>query len=119
MQHGAMVPAERASGKPRLLCTAAISQRTQASTPCGGVLTARRAKTILGRMVASGSHRNSHSHGAEPGRVQVLRSTDGLALACESFGDSAAPPLIFAHGFGQTRHAWSGTARALAEDGWH
>src|SRR5262249_52514772 len=45
--------------------------------------------------------------------------TDGLALACESFGDPAAPPLIFAHGFGQTRHAWSGTARALAEDGWH
>jgi len=42
-----------------------------------------------------------------------------VALAVERFGDAAAPSLVFAHGFGQTRHAWAGTARTLAEEGWH
>jgi len=43
----------------------------------------------------------------------------GVDLAVEHFGDAAAPSLVFAHGFGQTRHAWNGTAAALAEAGWH
>ena len=37
---------------------------------------------------------------------------DGVALALETFG--AGTPIVFAHGFGQTRQAWSGTAAALA-----
>ena len=37
-----------------------------------------------------------------------------LKLAQSSFGDPAAPPIIFAHGGGQTRHAWRGAAKALA-----
>ncbi len=44
--------------------------------------------------------------------------TDGVELATERWGDPAAPCLLFAHGFGQTRHAWSGACRALAANGW-
>lgn len=41
-----------------------------------------------------------------------------LKLAQSSFGDPAAPPIIFAHGGGQTRHAWRGAAKALAFEGY-
>lgn len=39
-------------------------------------------------------------------------------LAGERFGDADAPPVLFAHGFGQTRHAWRTTAARLAAAGW-
>jgi len=48
-----------------------------------------------------------------------LGSAGGVALAIERFGAAAAPGLVFAHGFGQTRRAWSGTAGTLAGEGWH
>lgn len=49
-----------------------------------------------------------------------LRARDGLRLAIEGRGDRRAPALIFAHGFGQTRHAWDASANALAAtDGWY
>jgi len=48
-----------------------------------------------------------------------LSADDGVALAFERFGPAADPGLVFAHGFGQTRHAWNGTAKALAGEGWH
>jgi len=48
-----------------------------------------------------------------------MRAEGAVELAVEHFGDPAAPSLVFAHGFGQTRHAWNGTASALAEEGWH
>jgi pimeloyl-ACP methyl ester carboxylesterase len=48
-----------------------------------------------------------------------LRARDGLRLAVEARGDTHAPPLAFAHGFGQTRHAWDASANALAADGWY
>jgi pimeloyl-ACP methyl ester carboxylesterase len=60
-----------------------------------------------------------------PQRVETLAAHDGLRLAVEHFGDEylrrgePAPTLIFAHGFGQTRHAWDDTATALAQSGWH
>jgi len=50
--------------------------------------------------------------------VARLRAGGGVDLAVEHFGDAAAPSLVFAHGFGQTRHAWTGTARTLADEGW-
>jgi pimeloyl-ACP methyl ester carboxylesterase len=43
----------------------------------------------------------------------------GLALAGDSWGDPAAPSVLLLHGGGQTRHAWGGTARVLAERGFH
>lgn len=42
---------------------------------------------------------------------------DGVALAIERRTGHRSPALLFAHGFGQTRHAWTGAAAALAEQG--
>jgi pimeloyl-ACP methyl ester carboxylesterase len=52
-------------------------------------------------------------------QVAQLRSADGVSLAIEHFGDSASPAIVFAHGFGQTRQAWTNTAAHLAGSGWH
>lgn len=46
-----------------------------------------------------------------------VESADGLRLAIEKSGAPDAPPVLFAHGFGQTRHAWTRSARALAAAG--
>lgn len=43
---------------------------------------------------------------------------DGLALAAEAYGDPAAPPVLFFHGGGQSRRAWRGSARKVAEAGY-
>ncbi|HEX6832064.1 MAG TPA: alpha/beta fold hydrolase [Rudaea sp.] len=51
-------------------------------------------------------------------RVERLRSADGVPIAIETFGDANAPAVIFAHGFGQTRQAWSASANTLAARGW-
>lgn len=48
-----------------------------------------------------------------------IGSWDGLRLRYDRHGDPAGPATIFAHGFGQTRHAWSATASALARAGGH
>ena len=50
--------------------------------------------------------------------VQTSRfpSHDGLPLAVDERG-AGTPTLLFAHGFGQTRGAWNGTADALAARG--
>jgi pimeloyl-ACP methyl ester carboxylesterase len=52
------------------------------------------------------------------GAVLRVRAQDGVELATEHFGDSAAPAVVFSHGFGQTRRAWTPTARAIAANGW-
>jgi non-heme chloroperoxidase len=44
---------------------------------------------------------------------------EGLRLAGDGFGDPAAPPVVLLAGGGQTRHAWGGTAAALARRGWY
>lgn len=44
---------------------------------------------------------------------------DGITLVADAWGDPANPPVILAHGGGQTRHSWGGTAQALAEQGWY
>ncbi len=45
------------------------------------------------------------------------RTPDGLGIAVERFG-TGERAVVFAHGGGQTRHAWDATARAVAERGW-
>jgi pimeloyl-ACP methyl ester carboxylesterase len=50
-------------------------------------------------------------------RTISFRGADGLTLRADARGDSGAPPVLFLHGGGQTRHAWGGTAAALASDG--
>ena len=46
-----------------------------------------------------------------------VTAVDGLTLAVEVRHPSGHPTLLFAHGFGQTRGAWGGAAKALAEEG--
>jgi pimeloyl-ACP methyl ester carboxylesterase len=43
---------------------------------------------------------------------------DGIRLRAEALGADGAPPVVLLHGGGQTRHAWSGTARSLAASGY-
>ncbi len=50
-------------------------------------------------------------------RPLAFRAADGLTLRADARGDPHAPPVVFLHGGGQTRHAWGGTAEALARDG--
>ena len=52
----------------------------------------------------------------EKSTTQVT-AVDGLTLAVEVRRPSGHPTLLFAHGFGQTRGAWRGSAEALAEEG--
>ncbi len=50
-------------------------------------------------------------------RTQRLPTSDDIALATEHFG-IGAPRVVFAHGFGQTREAWTSCATATAAAGW-
>lgn len=54
----------------------------------------------------------------EPERLTLV-GADGVQLAVESRGDADALALVFAHGFGQTRHAWDASTATLARAGWH
>ena len=51
-------------------------------------------------------------------RLLEFTTSDGLTLRADAWGDRDAPPVLLQHGGGQTRHAWGGTARALAAKGW-
>jgi pimeloyl-ACP methyl ester carboxylesterase len=43
---------------------------------------------------------------------------EGIHLVADVWGDPDAWPVLLMHGGGQTRHAWGGAARTLAENGW-
>lgn len=42
-----------------------------------------------------------------------------ITLVADCWGNPENPPVILAHGGGQTRHAWGETAQRLAERGWY
>ena len=46
-----------------------------------------------------------------PPRRLAYRLDSGLTLTAEPYGDPGAPPVLFLHGGGQTRHAWGCSAR--------
>jgi pimeloyl-ACP methyl ester carboxylesterase len=50
--------------------------------------------------------------------MQVRMTGDGLRIAFDTWGDPAAPLVLFGHGGGQTRHAWASTARRFAAAGY-
>ena len=49
----------------------------------------------------------------------TFKTPDGLTLRADAWGDPKADPVLLLHGGGQTRHAWAGTAEALAAGGWY
>jgi pimeloyl-ACP methyl ester carboxylesterase len=51
-------------------------------------------------------------------RFAMLAGRDSLPLAVETRGPADAPAVVFAHGFGQSRHAWARAAETLAARGW-
>ena len=48
----------------------------------------------------------------------TFTGADDITVAADRRGDPEAPPVVFLHGGGQTRHSWGGTATAVAERGW-
>jgi pimeloyl-ACP methyl ester carboxylesterase len=53
-----------------------------------------------------------------PEPMQVRMTADGLRIAFDTWGDPAAPLVLFGHGGGQTRHAWTSTAQRFAAAGY-
>ncbi len=51
--------------------------------------------------------------------TQTFRGHNDIKLVGDAYGDPSADPVLFLHGGGQTRHAWGGAAKALAEAGWY
>jgi pimeloyl-ACP methyl ester carboxylesterase len=50
--------------------------------------------------------------------VVKFAGRDGIRLVAEVAGDPEAPPVVLAHGGGQTRHSWGTTLLALGQRGW-
>lgn len=44
---------------------------------------------------------------------------NGLHLVADAYGSPSDTPVLFAHGGGQTRHAWGSTAKMLADRGYY
>lgn len=54
-----------------------------------------------------------------PARVLRLLAHDGIELHTEAYGNPIAAPVLMAHGFGQSRLAWTESAMALAAAGFY
>lgn len=65
------------------------------------------------------SQRPSAANPPSPTQLRRHPGRGDLSLAVEHYGSADAPTLLFAHGFGQNRHAWRGSATQLAAEGWH
>lgn len=52
-------------------------------------------------------------------RTIELAGRDGLRIAATAAGDPSAPPVLLAHGGGQTRHSWHTTTAHLGASGWY
>lgn len=51
--------------------------------------------------------------------MRTFISSRGTTIAADEFGDPTRPPVLFAHGGGQTRGAWGRSAKQVAERGWY
>jgi len=54
-----------------------------------------------------------------PTSVIELAGRDGLRIVATAAGDPADPPVLLAHGGGQTRHSWHTTTTHLGRNGWY
>ena len=61
----------------------------------------------------------AHSLSSIEVQPRSVTGSRGIVLRGDSSGDPSHPPVLLLHGGGQTRHAWSGTARQLAGAGWN
>ncbi len=52
-----------------------------------------------------------------PHGVMFFELPSGMRIAADAYGDPSARPVLFLHGGGQTRHAWAGSAEAVARAG--
>ncbi|MCS5638193.1 MAG: alpha/beta hydrolase [Myxococcota bacterium] len=63
---------------------------------------------------------HDHENENEMMKEQIsFKTADGLTLRADAWGKPGASPVLLLHGGGQTRHAWAGTASALADAGWY
>jgi len=53
-----------------------------------------------------------------PEPMHRLGDAGSLHIACDTWGDVGSPWVLLLHGGGQTRHAWKGTGRSLAQAGY-
>ncbi len=65
--------------------------------------------------MSDGEQENQTKNGTE----RIFETRSGLKLVADTWGDPDDRPVLFAHGGGQTRHAWGNTARSLGGDGWY
>lgn len=49
---------------------------------------------------------------------RTFQGMHGNTLVADYWGQPQGPSVIFLHGGGQTRHAWGGTSKRMAEKGW-
>lgn len=70
--------------------------------------------------MATDSKHDRSAPGSDPGDPSAveIRSDSGLVLVASAWGDADRTPVLFLHGGGQTRHAWSRTARTIAARGY-
>ena len=54
-----------------------------------------------------------------PSTPRQFSVRSGITLQSDTYGSPSSPPVILAHGGGQTRHAWRNTGRLLAEAGFY
>jgi pimeloyl-ACP methyl ester carboxylesterase len=52
-------------------------------------------------------------------RTVTFEGFGAVRLVAHAYGNPTSPPVVLLHGGGQTRHAWAGTARRLADAGFH
>jgi pimeloyl-ACP methyl ester carboxylesterase len=77
----------------------------------------------MSRRGAAGARRGCGiraDHGAQWAltKTERFRGAEGLWLVADVVGEARRGVVLLAHGGGQTRHAWKGTARAMADAGW-
>ncbi len=65
-------------------------------------------------------HRYSRETGStQPSRrIVAFQGSSGLRISGEIWGEQADPAVLFIHGIGQTRHAWTNVATRVAGEGW-
>ncbi|MBL4867425.1 MAG: alpha/beta hydrolase [Pseudomonadales bacterium] len=54
-----------------------------------------------------------------PSTTITFDAYNGMKIVADVWGNPDDRPILFAHGGGQTRHAWRGSAKTIAQKGWY